>query len=189
MSEIIKDELQQGIEIDGETEEYAFDLNEFFAVINGKFNHESSVDKFLDAMTRQTKFPFSTEELRDELKHTFWLLDRVDSAKALEKKLKEHPVFKEYEVVLAAGDGKLDDDDEIMKSYDKVVAAIAKHEKTITLSVGQLTTGITIPEWTAVLMLSNMRSPTFYAGGIPSTESLPVQSWDIIPEKRKCVCI
>jgi len=159
MSEIIKDELQQGIEIDGEMEEYAFDLNEFF---NGKFNHESSVDKFLDAMTRQTKFPFSTEELRDELKHTFWLLDRVDSAKALEKKLKEHPVFKEYEVVLAAGDGKLDDDDEIMKSYDKVVAAIAKHEKTITLSVGQLTTGITIPEWTAVLMLSNMRSPSFY---------------------------
>lgn len=41
MSEIIKDELQQGIEIDGETEEYAFDLNEFFSVTNGKFNHES----------------------------------------------------------------------------------------------------------------------------------------------------
>ena len=49
-----------------------------------------------------------------------------------------------------------------MKSYDKVVAAIAEHEKTITLSVGQLTTGITIPEWTAVLMLSNMRSPALY---------------------------
>ena len=162
MSEIIKDELQQGIEIDGETEEYAFDLNEFFAVTNGKFNHESSVDKFLDAMTRQTKFPFSTEKLRDELKHTFWLLDRVDSAKVLAKKLREHPIFQEYEVVLAAGDGKLDDDEETMKSYDKVVAAIAQHEKTITLSVGQLTTGITIPEWTAVLMLSNMRSPALY---------------------------
>lgn len=155
-------ELQQGIEIDGETEEYAFDLNEFFAVTNGKFNHESSVDKFLDAMTRQTKFPFSTEELRKELKHTFWLLDRVESAKTLAKKLKEHPVFKEYEIVLAAGDGKLDDEDETMKSYDKVVDAIAEHEKTITLSVGQLTTGITIPEWTAVLMLSNMRSPALY---------------------------
>ena len=162
MSEIIRDELKQGIEIDGETEEYAFDLNEFFAVVNGKFKHESSVDKFLDAMTIQKKFPFSTEELRDELKHTFWLLDRVDSAKALAKKLREHPVFQEYEVVLAAGDGKLDDDDENMKSYDKVVASIAEYEKTITLSVGQLTTGITIPEWTAVLMLSNMRSPALY---------------------------
>lgn len=162
MSEIIRDELKQGIEIDGETEEYAFDLNEFFAVVNGKFKHESPVDKFLDAMTIQKKFPFSTEELRSELKHTFWLLDRVDSAKALTKKLREHPVFQEYEVVLAAGDGKLDDDDENMKSYDKVVASIAEHEKTITLSVGQLTTGITIPEWTAVLMLSNMRSPALY---------------------------
>lgn len=162
MSEIIKDELQQGLEIEGETEEYAFDLNEFFAVANGKFIHESSVDKFLDALTRQTKYPFSTDELREKLRHTFWLLDRVDSVKALAKKLREHPVFKEYEIVLAAGDGKLDDNEETMKSYDKVVAAIASHDKTITLSVGQLTTGITIPEWTAVLMLSNMRSPALY---------------------------
>ena len=66
MSEIIKDELQQGIEIDGETEEYAFDLNEFFAVVNGKFNHESSVDKFLDAMTRQTKVIFCNACRKDD---------------------------------------------------------------------------------------------------------------------------
>jgi hypothetical protein len=162
MSEIIKDELSQGIEIQGETVEYAFDLNEFFATTNGKFVHDSSVDKFLDALTCQTKFPFSTEELRSELKHTFWLLDRVDSAKALAKKLQEHPIFSEYEIVLAAGDGKIDDDDENQKSYDKVVAAISKYEKTITLSVGQLTTGITIPEWTGVLMLSNVKSPSLY---------------------------
>lgn len=162
MSEIVKDELSQGIEIQGETVEYAFDLNEFFATNNGKFVHNSSVDKFLDALTKQKKFPFSTEELRDELKHTFWILDRVDSAKALAKKLKEHPVFSEYYIVLAAGDGKIDDDDENQKSYDKVVDAISKYEKTITISVGQLTTGITIPEWTAVLMLSNMQSPSLY---------------------------
>ena len=162
MSEIVRDELEQGIEIQGETVEYAFDLNEFFRVENGKFIHNSSVDKFLDAMTQQKKFPFSTEELRDELKHTFWLLDRVDSARALAKKLAEHPVFSEYEIVLAAGDGKIDDDDENMKSFDKVVEAIKNFEKTITLSVGQLTTGITIPEWTAVMMLSNVKSPALY---------------------------
>lgn len=162
MSEIIRDELKQGIEIKGETEEYAFDLNEFFAVENGKFKYNSSVDKFLDAMTLQEKYPFSTPELRAELNHTFWLLDRVESAKKLAEKLKEHPVFSEYEIVLAAGDGKLDDDEETMKSYDKVVRTIAEHEKTITLSVGQLTTGITIPEWTAVLMLSNVKSPALY---------------------------
>ena len=163
MSEIVRDELKQGVEINGETEEYAFDLNEFFSVDGtGKFKYDSSVDKFLDALTLQEKYPFSTPELRAELKHTFWLLDRVDSAKALAKKLKNHPVFKDYEVVLAAGNGKLDDDEETKKSYDKVVEAIKKHEKTITLSVGQLTTGITIPEWTAVLMLSNVKSPALY---------------------------
>lgn len=162
MSEIVKDELQQGIEINGETEEYAFDLNEFFSTNNGKFKYDSSVDKFLDALTLQEKYPFSTPELRAELKHTFWLLDRVDSAKAMAAKLKNHPVFKDYEVILAAGDGKLDDDEETKKSYDKVVEAIQNHDKTITLSVGQLTTGITIPEWTAVLMLSNVKSPALY---------------------------
>ena len=162
MSEIIKDELSQGVEINGETEEYAFDLNEFFEVKGDKFVHESSVDKFLDALTTQDKFPFSTPELRNELRHTFWFLNRVASAKALAKKLREHPVFKDYEVILAAGDGKLDDEEETQKSFNRVVDAIAKHDRTITLSVGQLTTGVTIPEWTAVLMLSNIKSPSLY---------------------------
>ncbi len=163
MSEIIRDELQQGVEIDGETEEYAFDLNLFFSVkSNGEFVYEESVDRFLDALTTQEKFPFSTPELRDELKHTFWLLNRVDSAKALAKKLKDHNTFKDYEIVIAAGDGRLSEEDEIKNSYDKVREAIDNHDKTITLSVGQLTTGITIPEWTAVLMLSNIKSPALY---------------------------
>ena len=163
MSEIIKDEISQGINLDGEQEEYAFDLNEFFATDKkGEFVHENDVDKFLDAMVTYDKFPFSTNELRDELKHTFWLLDRVDSAKALAKKLKEHPVFREYEIVLAAGDGKLSEDEERMNSYAKVREAIKHHDKTITLSVGQLTTGITIPEWTGVMMLSNVKSPALY---------------------------
>ena len=162
MSEIVHDELSQKMELNGETVEYAFDLNEFFKVENGKFVHGSSVDKFLDALTTQKRFPFSTQELRDEIKHSFWLLDRVESARLLAKKLHEHPVFKDYEIVLAAGDGRVDDDDENEKSFDKVKKAIAENEKTITLSVGQLTTGVTIPEWTAVLMLSNVKSPSLY---------------------------
>ena len=163
MSEIVRDEVSRGVEIDGQTEEFAFDLNEFFKVKpNGTFEHDAEVDRFLDALTTQNKFPFSTPELRAELKHTFWLLNRVDSAKALAKKLQAHPVFGEYEVILAAGDGKLDDSDENQKSFDRVKAAIAAHEKTITLSVGQLTTGVTIPEWSAVLMLSNLQSPALY---------------------------
>lgn len=163
MSEIVRDELSKGKELEGETVEYAFDLNELFATSeSGKFLYDSSVDRFLDALTSQEKFPFSTDDLRNELKHTFWLLNRVDSAKALAKKLKAHPVFKDYEIVLAAGDGRLSADEENKKAYNKVVDAIRKYDKTITLSVGQLTTGITIPEWAAVLMLSNVKSPALY---------------------------
>ncbi len=164
MSDIVRDRVQRGIELaEDDVKEFAFDLNEFFATNeSGKFAHDADVDKFLDALTRQEKFPFSTPELRNELKHTFWLLNRVASAKALAKKLKLHPVFKDYEIILAAGDGRLDDDDENEKSFDKVTKAIAAYDKTITLSVGQLTTGVTIPEWTAVLMLSNMASPALY---------------------------
>lgn len=168
MSEVIRDELEQGIEIQGETEEYAFDLNLFFETKNGQFVHESSVDKFLNAMTTLPKFPFSTEELRNELKHTFWLLNRVDSARALANKLEKHPIFGKYKIILAAGDGVRDDgeaadfEEENRKSFDKVAAAVKNYEKTITLSVGQLTTGVTIPELTAVLMLSNVKSPSLY---------------------------
>lgn len=163
MSDIVRDKVREGIELaDNDIEEYAFDLNEFFKTNeSGKFVHDADVDKFLDALATQDKFPFSTPELRDKLKHTFWLLNRVASAKALAKKLKLHPVFKDYEIILAAGDGKLDND-ENEKSFDRVTKAIKMHDKTITLSVGQLTTGVTIPEWTAVLMLSNMSSPSLY---------------------------
>src|SRR5699024_5709351 len=135
-----------------------------------KFIYDEAVDRFLDALTKQEKYPFSTPELRQELAHTFWLLNRVDSAKALAKKLKAHDVFGEYEIVLAAGDGKLDDDqlneDQLEqaneKSFDKVQRAIATHDRTITLSVGQLTTGVTIKPWSGVLMLSSMKSPSEY---------------------------
>ena len=163
MSDIVAGEIKHGMDIDGENVGYAFDLNEFFATNeNGYFLHNDDVNRFLDALTIQKKFPFSTPELRDELRHTLWMLNRVDSAKALAKKLKQHPIFRDYEIVLAAGDGKLDDDEVSAQAFDKVRKAIAEHDYTITLSVGQLTTGVTIPEWTAVLMLSNMKSPALY---------------------------
>ena len=81
---------------------------------------------------------------------------------ALAKKLELHPIFREYKVIIAAGNGKQDDEDENRKSFDRVTEAIKDYDKTITLSVGQLTTGVTIKEWSAVLMLSNMSSPSLY---------------------------
>lgn len=166
MSQMITDQVNRGANIEGENIDYAFDLNEFFDTDNnGKFVHEDEVKKWLNTLSQNEKYPFSTPELRNELKHTFWLLNRVASAKALQKLLKEHPVFENYHIILAAGDGReTDDDDQIInqKSLDRVKKAIKQHDKTITLSVGQLTTGVTIPEWTAVLMLSNIKSPSLY---------------------------
>ena len=89
-------------------------------------------------------------------------MNRVASVKSLAKKLELHPVFSKYKVVVAAGNGKQDDEDENRKSFDRVTEAIKNHDKTITLSVGQLTTGVTIKEWSSVLMLSNMSSPSLY---------------------------
>ena len=170
MSEIVKDEISRGIEIDGETEEYAFDLNEFFETKNSKFVHNESVNKFLDALTTQTKFPFSTDELRHELKHTFWLLNRVDSAKALAIKLKEHPVFSQYEIIVAAGDGKLDDSDETQKSFDKVREAIANHDRIpVTpntkdeLNINPETGDVEIPQEQVIGMAKDMFGDKIYA--------------------------
>lgn len=165
MSQMITDEVNKGAQIDGNNIDYAFDLNEFFETKdNGEFVHEADIVKWLDSLTHNEKYPFSTKELRNELKHTFWILNRVASAKAMQKLLESHPVFENYKIVLAAGDGRANDDDQVVnqRSLDRVREAIKENDKTITLSVGQLTTGVTIPEWTAVLMLSNMKSPSLY---------------------------
>ena len=168
MSDVIADEIKKGADIDGEMHDYAFDLNEFFATDEkGRFVHDKDVDKFLDALVSQKRFPFSTPELRHEMTHTLWLLHYVSSATAMRDKLQKHPIFKDYDIVLAAGDWDDDDGGKIKTAYDGVKNAIANYAKrgktgTITLSVGQLTTGVTVPEWTGVMMLSNMKSPALY---------------------------
>ncbi len=166
MSNMILDEMKEDSSVDEKQDiDFAFDLNEFFKTKeNGDFEHEKEIIKWLDTLTDNEKYPFSTKELRNQLKHTFWLLNRVDSAKALAKLLKNHKVFENYEVIVAAGDGKEEfmDNRKNEESLTRVRNAIKTSDKTITLSVGQLTTGVTVPEWTAVLMLSNLKSPALY---------------------------
>lgn len=169
LSAMIEEKLLEGQTIGDTTYDFAFDLNEFFAVEEGKttFKHEKDVKKWLERLTKNEKYPFSTPALRKELKHTFWLLDRVASAKALAKLLRDDAAFMHHKIIIAAGDGKdlAEESEDFVsneKSYDKVRKAIAENEYTITISVGQLTTGVTIPEWTAVMMLSNVSSPALY---------------------------
>lgn len=169
ISDIVRDELAAGFDDDGR--EWMFSLGEFFRTDrNGAFVHEGAVDRFLDALSSQPKFPFSPD-FRDpddpdkELRHTFWLLDRVDSARALGRKLEAHPVFGKYRIVVAAGSGRDYDKGMSQKDIENVRAAITDdswHTRTITISVGKLTTGVTIPELTGIMMLCNVESPALY---------------------------
>lgn len=168
ISQMITKEVNEGLEIEDKNVDYAFDLNEFFRAENRKFVHEADVKEFLNNLTTNKKYPFSTDDLRAELKHTFWYVgNRVESVKALEQILKKDPVFKDYEIIVAAGNGQSFEEEENdikanESSFEKVKKAISENDKTITLSCGQLTTGVTIKEWTAVLMLTDIKSPSLY---------------------------
>jgi type II restriction enzyme len=67
----------------------------------------------------------STPDLRDEIRHSFWLLKRVASAKALERLLKQHEVFKDYTIVLAAGDGRTENDTDSVPAAGKACMGVA----------------------------------------------------------------
>lgn len=165
MSSMIRGRMSRPDFDSDESTDYAFDLNEFFATNEaGKFIHEAEVKKFLRALSTQEKYPFSTPELRKELSHTLWYMNRIAAVEAMEKLLAADPVFSEYTVVKVVGDGSSNDDDDDVskKNFDRVKDAIDAHDKTITLTVGQLTVGVTVPEWSGVLMLCNLKSPSSY---------------------------
>lgn len=179
MSDVIASRLSDGVDLEEENFDYAFELNEMFSTDqDGNFYHEQEILTFLDQLTSNEKYPFSTPELRNELKHTFWLVgNRVASARAMEKLLKSHSVFKEYRIILAAGNGESSSNNDTSememrdtkaneKAYRRVKQAVRDYDKTITLSVGQLTTGVTIEEWSAVLMLSDIKSEALYMQAI-----------------------
>jgi hypothetical protein len=157
-----------------------FDLNEFFAASGegkkAQFKHKSDVQKWLDIIRGQyaarileglksgsrPPFPYSDVRLLPYLQHSFWFLPNVAACHAMANLLAEkHNVFwHEYKVVVAAGASAgigLD-------ALPPVRRAIGSgfDTKTITLSCGKLTTGITVPQWSSILMLRNLKSPETY---------------------------
>lgn len=151
-----------------------FNFTEFFRVDadTDKFVHEDDVRAFLKLMTKdgenkELNYPFATSEYRDYFQHTLWSIPGVDAARCLSAILredKEDNYFRDYEIVNIAGKGDSDIEREnednatrVKKETEalaKVQNAIRTHEKTITLTCGRCTTGVSVPEWTAVLMLS-----------------------------------
>lgn len=140
-------------------EDVAFNFREFFRVDkNGGFIHERDVTAFLNLLTKEDKdscYPFASEEYRNVFRHTLWMVPGVKEAKALSALLQRHPVFQYFHIVNVAGDG--DEDEENRGALEMVNEAIGKDPDqtcTITLSCGRLTTGVSVPAWTAVFMLS-----------------------------------
>lgn len=158
-----------------------FDLNEFFKA-NGegalaKFKYENEVQKWLDLIrgafaettidnlklgAEKPPMPFSDTRLLNVLSHTFWFLPTVAACHAMHNLIqqKQNKFYHDYKVVVAAGfDAGIG-----VEALPPVKQAMgnALQTKTITLSCGKLTTGVSIPPWTGILVLRNITSPETY---------------------------
>jgi len=161
------------------TDEYdtkAFNFREFFRVwskgpngkrelpshaVEGRFVHENDVKSFLNLLVKDDTdsiYPFSTPEYRDMFRHTLWMVPGVKEAKALSELLRVHPVFSHFGIANVAGEGDRYEDEHSADALELVRNTIKNNKYSITLSCGKLTTGVTVKEWTAVLMLSGSYS-------------------------------
>ena len=158
-----------------------FDLNVFFSAegIGGKakFKYGEEVQKWLDLIrgafmptsvdhlklgAQKPPMPFSDVRLLNVLSHTFWFLPCVASCHAMRNLLakKQNRFYHDYRVVLAAGNAAgigVEALPPVKEAMDDPLTT-----KTITLSCGKLTTGVTVKPWTGILMLRNCSSPETY---------------------------
>lgn len=158
-----------------------FDLNVFFSAKekSGEYSfvYEEYVQKWLDLIrgsfqettldnlklgAKKPAFPFSDARLLSLLTHTFWFLPSVAACYAMEKLLKQRNniFYHNYKVIVAAGSKAgigVDALPPILKTMDNPLKT-----KTITLSCGKLTTGVSVKPWTGIFMLRNLKSPETY---------------------------
>ena len=123
----------------------------------GDFVHEDDVRRFLDLISGdspKSRYPFATQSHRDLFRHTLWMVPGVAAAKALSAMLHDHKYFKNYGIANVAGEGDDYEERHFDSALEMVRKAIRDNEYSITLSCGRLTTGVTVPEWTAVLMIA-----------------------------------
>lgn len=179
-----------------------FDLNAFFSTKGEKqeavFVYEQYVQKWLDLIrgsyietsvedlkSRTTSpFPFSDIKLRQALLHTLWFLPSINSCYAMKNLLRQNQnlFYKDYDVIVCAGS-------EVGQGADALISVESKmrnplETKTITLSCGKLTTGVTVKPWTGVFMLRNLKQPETYFQTAFRVQSPWVAYGEII--KREC---
>lgn len=135
---------------------------------SSRFVHEADVRKFIALIgkdSKDTSMPYANPSMQPSLIHTLWYVPGVMAARCLAEILCEDSStnpFREYTIVNVAGNGEAGSDRlDIYEqtrfernALERVKTAVAQHDKTITLSCGRLTMGVSIPEWNAVLMLA-----------------------------------
>ena len=157
-----------------------FDLNEFFKAegvgVLAAFTHKSEVQRWLDIIRGSDlqrsyeslklgsapPFPYSDARLLPYLQHAFWFLPSVAACHAMKNLLEERQnvLWHDYKVVVAAGPGAGIGLEALAPVREAIGGGF--DTKTITLSCGKLTTGVTVKEWSAILMLRNLKSPETY---------------------------
>jgi hypothetical protein len=157
-----------------------FDLNEFFSATGkhggAQFKQKTDVQKWLDIIRGQyapravdslrsgsrPPFPYSDVRLLPYLQHSFWFLPNVTACQAMANLLAEkHNVFwHDYTVIVSAGAAAGIGLDALPPVRDAIGSGF--DTKTITLSCGKLTTGVTVKQWSSILMLRNLKSPETY---------------------------
>lgn len=157
-----------------------FDLGEFFSAtgkgVMATFKHKDEVQKWLDIIRgsyapqnldalkagSRPPFPYSDVRLLPYLNHAFWFLPSVAACEAMKNLLeeKQNVFWNKYKVIVAAGANAGIG----LSALPPVRDAIGSgHDtQTITLSCGKLTTGVTVPQWSSILMLRNLKSPETY---------------------------
>ncbi len=158
-----------------------FDLNVFFTASgvgdNAKFTYQDEVQKWLDLIrgafmattvdnlklgAQKPPMPFSDTRLLNILSHTFWFLPSVASCHAMRNlmMMKQNRFYHDYEVIASAGSEAGIGVSALQPVKDAMDDPL--QTKTITLSCGKLTTGVTVKPWTGILMLRNSSSPETY---------------------------
>ena len=197
----------QDVARQGEFDE--FDLNLFFAAEgkgdSARFKYENEVQKWLDlirgaylpasiddlklSQDKRPPMPFSDARLLGLLSHTLWFLPNVASCFAMANLLKQRQnrFYHDYNVIVCAGTGAgigLDALYPVQVSMGNPLKT-----KTITLTCGKLTTGVTVKPWTGIFMLRNLKSPETYfqaAFRVQSPWEVRNETGDKIIMKKEC---
>ena len=157
-----------------------FDLNAFFeasgAGEKARFKHKGDVQKWLDIIRggyapksvellkagTRPPFPYSDVRLLPYLQHSFWFLPDVAACHAMANLLaeKQNVFWHDYDTIVAAGAAAGVGLDALPPVRQAIGGGF--DTKTITLSCGKLTTGVTVAQWSSILMLRNLKSPETY---------------------------